>query len=249
MWNLLSTLWVLHSDKRSLRNFPEWVGASAGSCNPAAPSSADPRQMVYGHTLGQRRSTSVDSTAGSVTRGGLTDQYEPAKNNVCVNASARCRILNQRAIFGNPFLLLYISSLFSHCPGCNGRITGAKLLSSCYKCQQMIRNSLSYAKKHQVVVLIVSIAANTEVRSCVIVHSLLLHNRVPVSHPVKRAFAEWCEERAVGGRETIHDKRVMEDVWGGEEEGTKKTWARRGNIFVWVWIIQSLLVQFVLLHH
>lgn len=152
----------LHPDKRSsLRNFPEWVGASAGSCNPAAPSSADPRQMVYGHMLGQRRSTSVDSAAGSVTRGGLTDQYEPARNNVCVNASARCRILTQRAIFGNPFLLLYISSLFSHCPGCNGRIAGAELLSSRCKCQQMIRNSLSYAKKHQVVVLIVSIAADT----------------------------------------------------------------------------------------
>lgn len=46
---------------------------------------------------------SLDSTAGSVTQCRLTDRYEPANDNVCVNASARCCcILPRKAILAIP---------------------------------------------------------------------------------------------------------------------------------------------------
>lgn len=73
-----------------------WVTAQIR--DPAALSQADPRQIVHSHTLRQRKSMSPDSTAGSVTQGRLTDRYEPANDNVCVNASARCCTLTFLAI-------------------------------------------------------------------------------------------------------------------------------------------------------
>lgn len=76
----------------------ERVPVTAQTCNPASLCFADQRQIVYTHTFRQRKSMSLDSTAGSVTQGRLTDRYEPANDNVCVNASARCCILPYKAI-------------------------------------------------------------------------------------------------------------------------------------------------------
>lgn len=101
---IIKSLTFVFGQTITLRNFLERVRVSAQIRNPAALSFADPRQIVYSHTFRQRKSMSVDYTAGSITRGRLTDRYEPANDNVCVNASVRCGILPHKAIFGNPSL-------------------------------------------------------------------------------------------------------------------------------------------------
>ncbi|KAF0029401.1 hypothetical protein F2P81_018506 [Scophthalmus maximus] len=103
----VNTIMVLHPDLLTidLGKFRNRTSASDRSdLLPCGSIFADPRQIVYSHTFRQRKSMSLDSTAGSVTLGWFADRYEPANGNDRVDSSARCCILPHKALFGNPSL-------------------------------------------------------------------------------------------------------------------------------------------------
>lgn len=163
-----------------------WVRVTAQTCGPAALCFADPRQIVYSHTFRQRKSMSLDSTAASVTQGRLTDQYEPANDNVCVNASARRRVRPRK----RPLLpkrrslplIAYASFVFSLSVLRNKLITRAKTLSFPHfaYCQWIDEIFIPLCKECQIGVLSVT-SANAEMTGCVIARFLLHHNHVLVS--------------------------------------------------------------------
>lgn len=171
--------------RHTITSLTERVWVTAQTCNPAALCFADPRQIVYSHTFRQRKSMSLDSTAGSVTQGRLTDRYEPANANVCVNASARCCILLHKAIlpkWQSLPLITYAFFVSSLSILCNKLITRAKTLSfpNFTYCHWIDEIFILLYKVCQVGVLSVT-SGNTEIRGCVIVRFLLHHNHVLVS--------------------------------------------------------------------